>query len=432
MEFNTPTDIGNRALQHCGAGRMDPLLGFEEISRNASEVKFAYGKLRRAELRRNIWRFATRRTVIRAIDTNTRLMTPALWVQGSTYFVGSIVSDQNGNLWISNTANNTGNDPLLSLTWEPYFGPLTASLYDSGTSYFAGEIVYTAAGDGKYRVYLSLQNGNSDNPATATPWSATDVYLKNQVVTYLSVAYMSLIDLNTNNTPSAAPALFNIATTYAIGNQVGASDGVIYTSLANGNVGFDPTLDGGVHWSTAGVLNPWTRVFVGGTGSDKWLQIGGAEFPVGVGLTTLNIVYPLGSGPSTQAISRNVFRLPAGYLRMAEQNPKGTATALGGPSGIIYNDWNLEGDYLVSAEGGPISLRFVADMTDVRRMDDMFCEGLAARIGIAICDTITQSATQIGTIASEYAKFMTEARIVNAIEMGYDDPPDDTYLTVRL
>jgi hypothetical protein len=243
---------------------------------------------------------------------------------------------------------------------------------------------------------------------------------------------MSLIDLNTNNTPSAAPQLFNIATVYAIGNQVGASDGAIYTSLSNGNVGNDPTLDGGIHWSTAGVLNPWTRVFVGGTGSDKWLQIGGAEFPVGVGLTTLNIVYPLGSGPSTQAITRNAFRLPAGYLRMAEQNPKGSSTALGGPSGIIYNDWNLEGDFLVSAEGGPISLRFVADVTDVRRMDDMFCEGLAARIGIAITDTITQSASQLSSIASEYAKFMTEARIVNAIEMGYDDPPDDTYLTVRL
>jgi hypothetical protein len=33
---------------------------------------------------------------------------------------------------------------------------------------FAGELVYTTPGDGTYRVYLSLQNGNADNPATAT------------------------------------------------------------------------------------------------------------------------------------------------------------------------------------------------------------------------------------------------------------------------
>ena len=80
MEYLIPADICDRALQHCGAGRLDPVLRLNDKSRNARETGFAYGKVRRAELRRNVWRFATRRSVIRAIDSTTMMLAPALWV----------------------------------------------------------------------------------------------------------------------------------------------------------------------------------------------------------------------------------------------------------------------------------------------------------------------------------------------------------------
>jgi hypothetical protein len=430
--FRTPVDIGNRALQHCGSPRMDPLIGFADTSvRGASEIGFCYDKLREAELQRRVWTFATRRTVLRAIDVNTMLLTPSMWAQGTTYFVGSIVSDQNGSLWISNIPNNLGNDPLLTTLWEPYFGPRAVPLNDPKTAYFAGELAYTTAGDGTYRVYLSLQNNNLDVPGTATPWAATTVFFKNQVVTYLSVAYMSRIDLNTNNIPSASPANFNIATTYAATNQVTGSDGVIYTSIGSGNIGFDPTIDAGVHWTNTGILCPWTTVFVGGAGSDKWLQIGGKEFPAGVGLTTLNIVYPLGTGPSSQATSKNAFLKPAGYLRMAPQNAKIGTTWLGGPSGVQYNDWQIEGEYLISSEAGPIPLRFVVNITDVSRMHTLFCEGVAARVAFSVCDTITQDKGQLQLVAKTYKDWKDEASLFDGIEAGYTDMPDDEYVSVR-
>ncbi len=431
--FRTAVDIGQRALQHCGAARMDSTLGFSDTSsRGASEVAACYDQAREAELEANYWTCAIRRTILRAIDANTMLLAPALWAPGVTYFVGSVVADQSGNLWISRIPNNLANDPLLTTYWEPYFGPLAVPLHDATTSYSPGELVYTTAGHGTYRVYLSLQDGNADVPGTATAYSATSTYFKNQVVTYLSVAYMSLIDLNTANTPSSAPALWNAATTYGAAASVGGSDGIIYTSIAGGNLNHDPTLDGGIHWTNTGVLNPWTTVFVGGAGSAKWLEIGGAEFPSGVALTKLNVIYPLGSGPSTQAITRNVFKLPAGFLRIAPQNPKGTTSWLGGPSGYTYNDWNYENGFIVSAETGPIPLRFVANVTDVRLMHAMFCEGLAARIGMSICDTVTQSASQFQMIAKVYAKWIADAKTQNAIEQSYDDPPDDDYVTCRL
>lgn len=381
--FTSSVDIGQRALQHCGAARMDPALGFADpTSRGAQEIAFVYDKQRVAELRKRCWTFATRRQVLRAIDTNTLRIQPALWSAVTTYFRGSIVADQSGNLWIGRIPNNLNNDPLLTTFWEPYFGPVTASLFDSTTAYFAGELVYTAAGDGTALVYLSLQNGNSDVPATATPWDATTTFFQNQVVTYSSVAYMSLIDLNINNIPLSSPTA-------------------------------------------------WTTSFVGGTGSDKWLLIGGAGSPSGVALTTLNIVYPIGVGPSSQASTANAFRKPAGYLRLCPQNPKPGVNNLGGPTGNTENDWLFEGDYLISSDVGPIPLRFVADFTDVARMDADFCEALAARIAVAVCDTITQSASQMQTVTSIFKKWESDARTIDGIEQGYVDPPEDELITVR-
>jgi len=382
-EYRTEIDIANRALQHCGASRLG-VAGFSENSERASETQFCYGKLRESELRRNVWTFACRRTMLRAIDDNTMQLDVPLWAPTTTYFVGSLASDQYGNIWQSNIQSNLANDPLLANYWEPYFGPLAVALYSSTTSYYAGELVYTAAGDGTNRVYLSLQNANADVPATPTAYSATATYQKNEVVTSAAIAYMSLLDLNTGNTPASSP-------------------------LA------------------------WTTSFVGGAGSIKWLLIGGTEFPFGVGLKTLNIIYPIGVGPSNQVGTKNIFRLPAGFLREASQNPKSGVTSwLGGPSGITYNDWVLENGFLLTSDTGPIPYRFVANVTDVSRMDPMFCEGLAARMGLEVCEPLTQSSAKLATIARIYDEWMGDARTVNAIEQGTEEPPEDSYISCRL
>jgi len=429
--FRSNVDVANRALQHCGADR---ITSFTDNSKRASEISFTYDKVREAELQRNTWTFATRRTVIRAIDTTTMLLVPALWSSTATYYRGCIVSDQSGNLWRSTIRSNLNNDPLLSSYWEPYFGPLTVSLYDAtgATSYASGEIAYTFAGDGTYRVYQSLQDGATDNPSTGTAWSATATYFKDQIITYLGVAYKSQIDLNLNNQPNLTPATWSVGTTYAANAKVTGSDGLIYQSIGSGNIGHDPTLDvTQVYWTSVGIAAAWTTSFVGGTGSAQWFEIGGIDFPSGVSLTVLDLVYPIGAGPSTQEFNRNVFRLPAAFLKIAPQDPKNPVPSLGGPAGTQYRDWQIENGYIVTAETGPIALRFVANVVDVTIMHTMFCEGLAARLGLEVCQPITQSDARLQTIASIYKQWMGDARLSNAIEASYDDPPDDPFITVR-
>lgn len=433
-EFILPVDIANRACQHVGVPRLDRTQGFLEDSQQASQIGDVYGKLRRAELRRNVWRFAIRRSVLRAIDTTTMRLAAALWQEDATYFVGSIVLDGSNNVWISRSPDNLGNNPASSPTlWEPFFGSPMVTLYSDTTSYFTGELVYTTPGDGTNKVYLSLQNNNEDDPETATDWDDEATYYKNQVVTYSAVTYMSLIDFNINQTPSSSPQLWDSGTSYSIGNSVGASDGYIYTSVINANLGNDP-IDGDVtKWTNTNVLNPWTREFTGGTGSVKWLQVGGDGAPAGgVTLATPNIIYPVGCGPSSQDNTRNIYPLPCNFLREAPQDPKaGSHSWIGAPTGLDYNDWNPERDFIISSEQGPIVLRFVADITDVSMMDDMFCEGLGLRIALEVCEPLTQSNAKLNNIAQKYQKFFGEARTVNAIETGSTEPPTDDYLACR-
>jgi hypothetical protein len=546
--FTNAIDIANRAIQHIGSDLVDPILGFTELSRAAQHISNAYPKLRQAELRRNVWTFAVREQALRALDTNTLFLSPSLWSSFTTYFVGSIVSDQTGYLWISKIRDNLGFQPESSSgAWDPYFGPLTVSPYDSSQTYFTGELVYTFAGDGTFNTYLSLANGNAVHPALPNEWSISTVYFRNQVVrafpawaggtTYTQgqtvssggLIYSSLTNGNLNHTPASSPTFWvqvptlilqsqavpvttmvvppssspvkewSQSTTYALGNfvmfngieylsiqnnntgnfpnaaastfwkpltlgvfymsridlnlandpitttvaewssattygaaaTVTGSDGVIYSSIAGGNLNHDPTFSP-TFWTNTGVLSPWDVTFTLGGGNPSWMQVGGASFPGGTSLTTINIQYPLNSGPVSQASTRNAYRLPAGFLRQAPSDPKaGSTSALGAPSGLDYNDWRFDGKYIVTQDVPPIILRFVADFTNVVEMDPMFCEGLAARIGLEVCQPLTQSSEKTGLIAKEYEKFMGEARLINGIEQGATEPAEDDWITCR-
>jgi hypothetical protein len=70
-------------------------------SKVAREVSVRYGKVREAELERNVWTFATRRTTLRAIDANTMLLAPALWVDDHLFRRLHRHRPGIGNLWIS-------------------------------------------------------------------------------------------------------------------------------------------------------------------------------------------------------------------------------------------------------------------------------------------------------------------------------------------
>ena len=426
MTFQTALDIQNRALQHIGGTR---IANVTEDSINNAETTFAYHKVRRAELRRNAWRFAIKKAVLRPIDTTTYMLAPAQWNAGIQYLPGSVVADTYGYLWVSTTVNNIGNDPnTTSGIWEAYYGSMSADAYDTtgGTAYFAGDLVYVRSADSSYVIYLSLQNDNTEVPNTADAWSATATYQQDQTVSYNGSQWRSLIALNLNNAPAAGPANWAPGQTYSTGNTVTGSDGFIYSSTGNANLGNNPVTGNGTYWTNTDVPTAWTATPAIPASSSLWT-------PLYASLVSFNFVYPLGVGPLSQEMTKNIFRLPANFLRKAPQDPKaGMYSFLGAPPYNSQEDWEFESDYIISQIGTPIILRFVADVRDVTEMDDMFCEGLGCRIAAETCETITNSNAKKQACNNDYQKYMSEARIVNAIETGIIEPPEDDYIMCRL
>lgn len=419
-------DISNRALAFCGTAGEYKILSVDEDSRANDLCSFHYDKLRRAELMRNLWTFATRKVILRPLDTGVLLIDPAVWDETVTYKRGEVLQDVNGVVIMSNQDVNVGNDPNSTGAWEPYFGPRTVHPYDSTTTYYTGELVYKSGTlPGSFIVFMSLVMANDADPGVAEAYDAAATYYQGDRASYGGYNWTCLIPIVSGVTPAVAPADWSYLTTYSTSATVVASDGYIYTSTGNGNTNHDPVTDGGVHWTNSNTPAAWSRTPEPYTASNSWL-------PLYVGLQRPDIFYPINAGPASQVDTSNVYVLPAGFLKTAPLDPKaGSSSLLGAPTGLDYSDHLNENGLLTTKETGPILLRFVADVTDVTKFNDMFCEGLAARIAREICEPLTNSTGKLTNIGQAYQKFMSEARLVNAIEAGPTEPPEDDYITCR-
>lgn len=385
-----PTDIANRACQKVGAARIPLGTLLTANSREASEIRACYDMLRRSELRRNVWRFSIRTVALRAMDNNnSKIITFGAWVTGTSYSINDIITGDDGQIYYSRVASNSGNTPSTSPTqWQLYFGSDVATefvtTWISTVAYVIGDS--TVGSDGN--VYTAILNTTNNNPVGdgGVHWVVSSTVVSTESGT------------NGNGTFFAGELVH-------IGNTV-------YISLQNNNG------DGNTNPGD-GLPPP----------SATWLVL--TTQPT---LALPNFIYPIGTSPaSSNDDLRNVFRLPVGFMREAPQDPKaGGAMYLGAPDGSEFNDWDFEGDYFTSTDTGPLVFRFAADVQDTTQFDPMFVEGFACRIGMEICEILTQSTAKVVRLEQDYMKVMGDARIVNGIENGPTYPPEDSYITTRL
>ena len=395
--YRTPIDIANRGLQLAGGRRMTVTTmaaWAASTDLDAAEAYFAYDKRRQYELRRNLWVAATRTTVLRALDTTTQLLSFGTWnnaytyVDGSTgYPAGYVVMDTTGQLWVSLVNANTSTPGVLPATgpllWDSYFGTLTANVWNdsiqntvttNNTSYSVGEIVYYPLTN---QIWVSIVQGNQNDPTMVDTWASTTMYPVNAVVSY---------------------------------------NGVNYQSLVNQNFNFEPDT----------FHSQWTSTVVKPLVSGSWIQLDAAT------LSPNPIVYPLTCGPASDLSTRNAFRLPAGFLRPAPQSPKAGVNAwFGAHVGLPADDWTYSGLYLTTGSyRTAIGMRFIADITDVGTFDPMFSAALGAGVGVDIVARIADGSNKARCDAA-YAQAMFEARTVDAIETGPVEQDEDEYITCR-
>lgn len=404
MAYNVPLDIYNRALQNCGRKR---IWNTDEPS-DAKEINACYDSLRLDELERNLWTFATKRVILRPIGFDTVLWTPPAWSSGSNYSPGAVVNYtpasgpyKGQNLYWCLTATKTGSTttPDTDPDWHVYTGPVAVDLYDTGvttnssTLYQAGEVVLVPAA-----------------------YSALTTYAANNVVSSGTTWYVSLTGSNTGNavtdTTHWAPWVDTGRNQKSFGVTASGSPipltypgtPTIYVSLYNMNAD-----------------NP-----VSATGN--WLSLGGAIEP-------LLLTWPVGAGPAHDITTKQAYRLPYAFMRQAPTDPRGGAHAwLGAASGSMPEDYVIEHGYLVSATVGPLMLRFVASVIDVSDFHPMFAEGLAARIASEVAAGLVEDKRLTAIMAKtarDYASKISQARAVNAIEVGPVTPVENRYVTVR-
>lgn len=403
--YRTPEDIANRAVQHC---RRQRFASFTDQNDEAQETYFVYDKLRLAELRNNLWRFAIKRAVLRAVDTaRIVLATHASTASGATLpftdttgvLVGQLVAGTNiaAGATVLSIAPNTSVTLSLAIT----------GTVGSGASITFGPLTFLW---------------------TPPDYDATLFYSVESVVVSAGEWWQSRAASNHGNTPAAGPLwsrytgpdtmqAWDTTETYYTGELTLASDGDTYLSLVTQNEGKNPL-----------------------TTTGFWLLVGGT-------VAALSILYPIGTGPRSDLSTSNIFRLPRGYLRKAPTSPKaGIGTWLGVPTNLMREDWVFEGNYIVSGAVQPLLIRFVCDIIDVTEMDPEFCEMLAARIAEETAPVlvgrlsaeITLGAADTGLLQvilantrRHYVSERSKAILSNGIETGSIDPPLDSYISSR-
>ncbi len=228
-------------------------------------------------------------------------------------------------------------------------------------------------------------------------------------------------------------------TTYGNGDVVKDAKSVIWMSNQAANIGNTPGL-GGINppwsvyygplvaqaWDTAVAYIPGDIVYVAATAYICWTAHSAHTpanvtywLPLTVTLSAITPLSPIGYKPDGSAV-RNLYRLPANFLRMAPLDPKVAGTVRSNTTaGMAYNDYEYEAGYLLSAaQADPLVLRFVADQADVPTMDDLLCEAIAARMALEMAEDLTQSKDKIAMATSLYDNVVAVAKMVNAIEAG--------------
>jgi hypothetical protein len=123
----------------------------------------------------------------------------------------------------------------------------------------------------------------------------------------------------------------------------------------------------------------------------------------------------------------NRFSVPDDYIRLIRDDETGQRT-----------DWKIEGGdegegvFIVTADGAPLDIKYVARVEDVNSYDALFVEAFACKLALETCEEITQSTSKKGSISADYDKAIADAKKFGAIEKDAQEFPEDDWVNARL
>lgn len=116
----------------------------------------------------------------------------------------------------------------------------------------------------------------------------------------------------------------------------------------------------------------------------------------------------------------DAYSKPNDFIRLLRDNESGQAV-----------DWKIEGDFILSRDGAPLEIRYIARIEDPNAYDSTFVEALACAIASQCCEEITGSTAKQDRIDKARDAAIDEGYRTGAIEKEASEPPEDDWVAVR-
>lgn len=125
------------------------------------------------------------------------------------------------------------------------------------------------------------------------------------------------------------------------------------------------------------------------------------------------------------------YQVPNDYLRLLPGGDLFPMADLSDYRSTYAGLYSVEGDRILTDIGAPLSIRYIARITDASKFNASFAEALAARLAWECCETITQSDSKQQLAERRYTMALREARRANAFEMAAEPVADDSWVIAR-
>lgn len=113
----------------------------------------------------------------------------------------------------------------------------------------------------------------------------------------------------------------------------------------------------------------------------------------------------------------NKYQLPTDFLALIEVQ--------GNP------EYKIEGGYILTDEGAPLYIKYIARITDTATYDALFADAFATKLALEACEEITQSNTKKQILYEEFRNNISNAYANDAIQDQPVKLTDDAWILSR-
>lgn len=126
------------------------------------------------------------------------------------------------------------------------------------------------------------------------------------------------------------------------------------------------------------------------------------------------------------------YQVPNDMLRLIEGGDLTTSADLSDYRSGASALYSVEGDKILTHIGAPLSIRYIAKITDASLFAPDFAEALSARLADECCERLTQSDSKRQICMEAYKRAIREAKRSNAIQVASQSAADDTWIIGRV